>query len=132
MRDEDTKSITTKLVYLVLLTSDILLYIIMLQECGAVAASLSLTSLFPHSGVIESVASSGPVCPGTDSPASHNNNLATIIEDENKVGNSNIVGNKENEGYFDDNYGESIDLSVAYTIIHYIITSFTYILYSLL
>merc|ERR1711988_1009818 len=77
-----------------------------IQECGAVAASLSLTSLFPHSGVIESVASSGPVCPGTDSPASHNNNLATIIEDENKVGNSNIVGNKENEGYFDDNYAE--------------------------
>jgi len=78
-----------------------------IQECGAVAASLSLTSLFPHSGVIESVASSGPVCPGTDSPASHNNNLATIIEDENKVGNSNIVGNKENEGYFDDNYEEN-------------------------
>merc|ERR1712223_705446 len=77
-----------------------------IQECGAVAASLSLTSLFPHSGVIESVGSSGPVCPGTDSPASHNNNLATIIEDENKVGNSNIVGNKENEGYFDDNYAE--------------------------
>ena len=86
----------------------------LLQECGAVAASLSLTSLFPHSGVKTSgtVSSPAPVCPGTESQASHNNNLATIMEDENNVGNSTSTENKENEGYFEDSNGEFLLLTV--------------------
>ena len=73
------------------------------------AASLSLTSLFPHSGVKTSGSVSSPatVCPGTESPASHNNNLATIMEDEKNVGNSISTENKENQGDSEDNNGES-------------------------
>merc|ERR1712241_261175 len=86
-----------------------------MQECGAVAASLSLTSLFPHSGVKTSgsVSSPAPVCPGTESPASHNNNLATIMEDENNVGNSISTENKENEGYSEDNNAEEYERAIA-------------------
>ena len=74
------------------------------------AASLSLTSLFPHSGVKTSgsVSSPAPVCPGPESPASHNNNLATIMEDENNVGKGNSIGNKENSEYSEENNGEYI------------------------
>merc|ERR1712045_771996 len=86
-----------------------------MQECGAVAASLSLTSLFPHSGVKTSgtVSSPAPVCPGTESQASHNNNLATIMEDENNVGNSTSTENKENEGYFEDSNAEEYERAIA-------------------
>merc|ERR1719168_262690 len=86
-----------------------------IQECGAVAASLSLTSLFPHSGVKTSgtVSSPAPVCPGTESQASHNNNLATIMEDENNVGNSTSTENKENEGYFEDSNAEEYERAIA-------------------
>merc|ERR1719415_424338 len=86
-----------------------------IQECGAVAASLSLTSLFPHSGVKTSgsVSSPAPICPGPESPASHNNNLATIMEDENNVGNSISTENKENEGYSEDNNAEEYERAIA-------------------
>merc|ERR1711963_1061051 len=86
-----------------------------IQECGAVAASLSLTSLFPHSGVKTSgtVSSPAPVCPGTESQASHNNNLTTIMEDENNVGNSTSTENKENEGYFEDSNAEEYERAIA-------------------
>ena len=72
------------------------------QECGAVAASLSLSSLFPHSP--QDQCHQLPVSPGPESPASHNTNLATILEDENNVGTS--IGNKENSGYSQDNNGK--------------------------
>merc|ERR1719168_422395 len=89
-----------------------------IQECGAVAASLSLTSLFPHSGVKTSgtVSSPAPVCPGTESQASHNNNLATIMEDENNVGNSTSTENKENEGYFEDSNAEEYERAIAIAV----------------
>ena len=73
-----------------------------LQECGAVAASLSLSSLFPHSP--QDQCHHLPVSPGPESPASHNTNLATIMEDENNVGSS--IGNKENSGYSEENNGK--------------------------
>merc|ERR1719415_332935 len=86
-----------------------------IQECGAVAASLSLTSLFPHSGVKTSgsVSSPAPVSPGSESPASHNNNLATIMEDENNVGSSNSIGNKENSEYSEDNNAEEYERAIS-------------------
>merc|ERR1711936_1110815 len=86
-----------------------------LKECGAVAASLSLTSLFPHSGVKTSGSVSSPatVCPGTESPASHNNNLATIMEDEKNVGNSISTENKENQGDSEDNNAEEYERAIA-------------------
>jgi len=78
-----------------------------IQECGAVAASLSLSSLFPHSPQDHQECHHLPVSPGPESPASHNTNLATIMEDENNVGSS--IGNKENSGYSDENnVGSSI------------------------
>merc|ERR1712055_855662 len=85
-----------------------------IQECGAVAASLSLTSLFPHSGVKTSgsVSSPAPVCPGPESPASHNNNLATIMEDENNVGKGNSIGNKENSEYSVENNAEEYERAI--------------------
>merc|ERR1711971_1125910 len=67
-----------------------------IQECGAVAASLSLSSLFPHSGSkssseTENMTSSSYPRPGTlpasmaaSAPASQHpeaGNLATIMED---------------------------------------------------
>merc|ERR1712087_650005 len=76
-----------------------------IQECGAVAASLSLSSLFPHSP--QDQCHHLPVSPGPESPASHNNNLATIMEDENNVGTS--IGNKENSGYSEENNAEEYD-----------------------
>merc|ERR1712226_1737014 len=75
-----------------------------IQECGAVAASLSLSSLFPHSPQDHQECHHLPVSPGTESPASHNTNLATIMEDENNVGTS--IGNKENSGYSEENNAE--------------------------
>merc|ERR1711884_645977 len=48
-----------------------------------------------------------PVSPGPESLASHNNNLATIMEDENNVGTS--IGNKENSGYSEENNAEEYD-----------------------
>ena len=72
------------------------------QECGAVAASLSLSSLFPHSP--QDQCHQLPESPGPESPASHTTNLATIMEDENNVGTS--IGNKENSGYSEENNGK--------------------------
>merc|ERR1712024_154168 len=79
-----------------------------IQECGAVAASLSLSSLFPHSGSkssseTENMTSSSYPRPGTlptsmtaSAPASQHpeaGNLATIMEDaDSGTGSS----NKEN------------------------------------
>merc|ERR1712227_1166093 len=78
-----------------------------IQECGAVAASLSLSSLFPHSGSkssseTENMTSSSYPRPGTlpasmtaSAPASQHSeagNLATIMED----GDSGTGSNKKN------------------------------------
>merc|ERR1719150_460773 len=82
-----------------------------IQECGAVAASLSLSSLFPHSPQDHQECHHLPVSPGTESPASHNTNLATIMEDENNVGSS--IGNKENSGYSDENNAEEYDRAIS-------------------
>merc|ERR1712141_994574 len=79
------------------------------QECGAVAASLSLSSLFPHSP--QDQCHQLPVSPGPESPASHNTNLATIMEDENNVGTS--IGNKENSGFSQEDNAEEYDRAIS-------------------
>merc|ERR1711902_83525 len=80
-----------------------------IQECGAVAASLSLSSLFPHSP--QDQCHQLPVSPGPESPASHNTNLATIMEDENNVGTS--IGNKENSGFSQEDNAEEYDRAIS-------------------
>merc|ERR1712226_590305 len=82
-----------------------------IQECGAVAASLSLSSLFPHSPQDHQECHHLPVSPGPESSASHNTNLATIMEDENNVGSS--IGNKENSGYSEENNAEEYDRAIS-------------------